>query len=506
MTIPPDLQAKILRLYHAEKWPPGTIADQLGIHHSVVCRVLEQEGLPKATISRRSRIDPFVPFILATLKKYPRLTAARLFQMIQERGYDGSPDHFRTLVARYRPAPPVEAFLRLRTSPGDQAQVDWGHFGKINIGEASRPLVAFVIVLSYSRAIFLRFFPGQQMSYFLTGHQEAFQRFLGVPRTLLYDNLKSVVTERIGDTILFNRQITAFAGHYRYEARPVAPYRGNEKGRVERAIRYIRDNFFPARTFDSLEDINQQADTWCATFALDRPWPEDRHITVREALDRDLQALLPLPSTDFPCHERKEVRVGKTPYVRFDLNDYSVPHTYVRKLVVIAADLDTVRVIDGDQVIATHPRSFDSGRQIEDEQHLSALKEAKGHARNARRTDRLFQLAPSSTKLLEALAQRSRALGRHVADLEVLLHSYGAARLEKAITEALEKGAPHPQAVRHILEREQEERGEEAALPLPLPDDPRIHGMRVRTHDLRDYDHLDQDEDLTDKENDEEEE
>lgn len=494
MTIPPDLAAQILRLHHAEKWPPGTIADQLGVHHSVVRRVLEQEGVPTAAITRSSRADPFVPFIVATLEKYPRLTASRLYQMVKERGYDGRPDHFRSIVARYRPAPPVEAYLRLKTAPGDQAQVDWGHFGKITVGQARRPLFAFVIVLSYSRAIFLRFFPGQQMSYFLAGHQAAFARWNGVPRTLLYDNLKSVVIERVGDAIRFNDQIHAFAGHYRYEPRPVAPYRGNEKGRVERAIRYVRDNFFPARTFDSLEDINEQADRWCDTFSLDRPWPEDRNLTVRDAYDRERSTLRPLPATDFPCHERKEVRVGKTPYLRFDRNDYSVPHTFARKLVIVVADLDTVRVLDRSQrVIATHPRSFDAGRQIEDERHIQALKEAKGHARKGRQTDRLSHLAPSSTELIRALAERHRALGRHVADLELLLVSYGAERLEAAIREALEKGTPHPQAVRHILEREQEARGEKAALPLPLPDDPRIHGMRVRTHDLRDYDRLDED-------------
>ncbi len=486
--IPPALRAEILRLAHAEKWPPGTIARHLRLHHSVVRRVLERDGAPRPAIVRSSKVDPFVPFIVATLHKYPRLSAARLFQMVRERGYDGRPDHFRTLVARYRPARPAEAYLRLRTLPGEQAQVDWGHFGHIQIGRARRPLIAFVVVLAYSRAIFVRFFPGLHLAFFLAGHQLAFRALQGVPRTCLYDNLKSVVLDREGDAIRFNPQILAFAGHYRFEPRPVAPYRGNEKGRVERAIRYLRDNFLPARSFDSFDDANRQAAEWCATVALERRWPEDRDLTVADALVRDRAALRPLPETDFPCDQRLELRSGKTPYLRFDLNDYSVPHTHTRKLVVLFADLDRVRIFDGNDVIASHPRSFDRDQQIEDPRHLAELESAKRHARKARRSDLLARLVPSSATLLERLAAQHIALGRPVAELRVLLRSYGAARLEAAIVEALRHGAAHPAAVRHILERNRDAAGAPPALPLSLPDDPRLAQLDFTPHSLDQYD------------------
>ena len=139
-----QLEAEILRLYHAEHWRVGTIATQLGVHHSTVRRVLTQAGIPAPHQSTRPSIaDPFVPFIVATLEKYPRLTASRLYEMVKSRGYPGAPDHFRSIVARYRPRPPAEAYLRLRTLPGEQAQVDWAHFGKLQIGRALRPLMAF---------------------------------------------------------------------------------------------------------------------------------------------------------------------------------------------------------------------------------------------------------------------------------------------------------------------------------------------------------------------------
>jgi transposase len=126
VTIPPDLEAQILRYYHVEKWRTGTIARQLHVHRGTVARVLAQAGLPSAgQRPRPSRIDPYLPFIRQTLETFPTLTASRLYAMVHERGYRGSPDHFRHLIALHRPRPAAEAYLRLRTLPGEQAQVDW---------------------------------------------------------------------------------------------------------------------------------------------------------------------------------------------------------------------------------------------------------------------------------------------------------------------------------------------------------------------------------------------
>src|ERR1700732_2434969 len=272
MVTPPDIEAQILRFYHAEQWTMGTIARQLHIHHSVVRRVLAQAGLPRVGPPRRpSKIDAYLPFIRQTLESFPTLTASRLYVMAYGRGYRGSPDHFRHLIACQRPRPKAEAYLRLRTLPGEEGQVDWGHFGHMEIGRARRPLMAFVMVLSYSRDIYLRFFLDARMENFLRGHVGAVTHWGGLGKVILYDNLKSAVLERQGDAIRFNPRLLAFAGHYRFEPRPVAVYRGNEKGRVERAIRHIREAFFAARTFTDLDDLNAQAEHWCRTQAADRP-------------------------------------------------------------------------------------------------------------------------------------------------------------------------------------------------------------------------------------------
>lgn len=230
MTIAPDLVAQILRLHTVEKWRVGTIARQLHVHRDAVRRVLAGKLSPvHVSPLRASRIDPYRPFILATLEKFPTLSAARLHAMVRERGYVGGPSHLRLLVAQMRPRPAAEAYLRLRTLAAEQAQVDWGHFGHLQIGRARRSLMAFVMVLSHSRMVFLRFFLDARMDSFLRGHALAFAAFGGVPRVLLYDNLKSAVLERVGDAVRFNPALLAFAAHHCYEPRPVAIARGNEK-------------------------------------------------------------------------------------------------------------------------------------------------------------------------------------------------------------------------------------------------------------------------------------
>ena len=231
MTLGPELQSKILRLHFVERWGAHTIARQLQIHHSAVERILSQAGVPQAERTQsRSIRDPYTPFILETLEQYPRLSATRLYVMACERGYSGCSSHFRARVAELRPRKQPEAFQRLKSFPGEQMQCDWGSFGHLNIGRAKRPLMAFVMVLSWSRMIFVRFYLNARMESFLRGHVAAFSHFQGVARVVLYDNLKSAVLQRHGDAITFNPELLNLSAHYRFEPRPVAPYRAMRRG------------------------------------------------------------------------------------------------------------------------------------------------------------------------------------------------------------------------------------------------------------------------------------
>jgi hypothetical protein len=298
------------------------------------------------------------------------------------------------------------------------------------------------------------------------------------------------VLERQGQAIRFHPTLMDFAGHYRFEPRPVAVARGNEKGRVERAIRYVRDNFFAARPFLGLDDLNAQAEAWCDGPALERPCPEDRSMSVREAFEQEQATLLALPDNPFPTDEREEVSVGKTPYVRFDLNDYTVPHAFVRRTVTVVASPVEVRILDGAELIARHERSYDKDKQVEDPVHIAALTEAKRQGRRHRATDRLFHAAPNSRELLTAAASRGQNLGSLSASLLRLLDRYGAAELQAAIGEALSRGVPHPNAVRLALERRREQRDQAPPLAVELPADPRVKRLVVKPHKLDGYDQL----------------
>lgn len=491
MAISKEIEAQILRYYHAEQWRIGTIARQLDIHTDVVHRVLAQTGIPRARRAPQpSIVDAYIPWIEDCLQRYPKLPASRLYEMARERGYPGGPDHFRHLIAQYRPRAKSEAFLRLSTMPGEQAQIDWAHFGKQRIGNAKRPLMAFVMVLSYSRWIFLQFFYGSAMANFLRGHVAAFEACQGVSRVLLYDNLKSAVLERRADVIRFHPDLLSLSAHYGFEPRPVAVARGNEKGRVERAIGYVRTSFWPAREFCDIDDLNEQAREWCHGVAADRRSVKSGELNVRKLFAEEQKFLRPLPDDRFPCQERETVRVGKTPYVRFDLNDYSVPHDCVRRTLTVIASPEQVQVHDGDTIIATHQRSYDRHAQIEDPRHIEALTQEKRAARTHRGADRLIHAAPSAEELLKQAASRTYSLGSIAAALLRLLERYGSSELEAAIQQALERGVPHQNAVHQILEQRREQRSAAPSLPLQLPEKVRLRESGVRIRKLSDYDSL----------------
>lgn len=491
MPVTPEMEAEIIRLFHAEGWLKGTIAQQLGIHHSTVRRVLSKRGLlPAPLVQRRSKIDPYVPFIERTLEKFPKLNAARLYQMVKERGYNGAPDHFRHMVARLRPRQKGEAFLRLTTLPGDQGQVDWGYFGRLKIGEAEHRLLGFVMVLSWSRQIFLRFYLGDDTANFLRGHVEAFEHFRRVPRELLYDNLKSAVIERVDSAIRFNSDLLALSAHYRFLPKPVPVARPTSKGRVERAIAYIRGSFFAARQFRDVDDLNSQAIAWCEQEARERRCPQDKTITVAEAFVMELPSMLLLPETPFPVYERKKVHVGKTPYVRFCGNDYSVPHQFVRRTVLVEATLQRVRIVDGIKVIAEHPRCWEKSKQIEDPAHIDGLTVEKRNASKSRGMNRILNVTPSAQAFFKLAGERGHNMGRLTQLLVHLLDLYGASELEAALSEVLASGNVHSQAVQRALERRRSAKKLPPPVTLRFLKNPVVDEISVTAKPLATYDRL----------------
>jgi Integrase core domain len=394
----------------------------------------------------------------------------------------------RRAVARLRP-PVREAFLRLQVFPADQAQVDWANFGQVVVGRARRALSCFVITLSYSRALYLEFFFDQTMENFLRGHVRAFQDWGGQPRVLLYDNLRSAVLERRGDQIHFHPRLMELCAHYHFVARPCQVRAGNQKGRVERAIRYIRDSFWAGRRFTTLAECNRQALLWRDEIAHQRPWPGDSARTVEQVFNEEQLRLLPPPAHPFGTDLIVPVRSAKTIYVRFDLNDYSIPPEAVgRQLTLVASDT-LVRILDGAAEIASHRRSYDRHQPVLDPAHQEALLRTKRKAFNSTPTGRLAQAVPESETLLDLAFAQGESAGSQTAQLIGLLDLYGAAALRRAIREALERNTPRASSVAFLL-RKLRRSTSHPPLAVDLSRYPEAQSIELRPHNLETYDEL----------------
>jgi transposase len=490
--ITPEQHAEIRRLYFGEHWKVGTIAAALGVHHDTVRAAIvhDTRALPRGRY-HPTQLDVYLPFVRDTLVQYPRLRATRLFEMIRARGYAGSVVQLRRVVRTLRPAGTPTLYRRLTTLPAEEAQIDWGAFGTIRIGHGTRSLSGFVMVLSYSRAISALFTLDQTLESFLRGPVDAFHGlFAGVARTLVYDNLRSAVLERQGSAIRFHPRLLELAGHYHFAPRPCAPGRANEKGKVERQIQYLRDAFFAARTFADVDDLNAQFRRWRDDIAHQRPHPEQRDQTVAQVFAAEQPRLLPLPAHPFDTDVMRPVVSGKTPYVRFDRNNYSLPHTHVRRPVTLLASATTVRLVAGAEEIARHVRSYDTGQTIEDLAHLQGLLAATRQANPSTGRDRLRLAVPALTTVFERLAARGESLRAHTARLLGLLDDYGPRELAAAVATALERDALGADAIAHLLDTQRRRRRQAPPIPLALPDRPGVRELDVTPHALESYDDL----------------
>jgi len=487
--IRPEVRVEMRRLVLGEGWKIETVARRFHVHHSVVRRAISDALIPEHKPAAPSSLDAFKPFLLERLTAYPEMTAIRLYEEIRKRGYTHGVAQLRRWLMGVRTPRSKKAYLRVELEPGEQAQVDWGSFGQMRCGATLRPLSAFAMVMSWSRALFLDFSLDQKTETFLLMHCRAFEFFEGVPRKVLYDNLKSAVLHHVGSTIQFNPRLLALAGHYLFEPAAAPVHYPEAKGRVEGAIKYIRHSFFYGRSFRSLDDVRAQAAAWRDQVANDRI-----HATTRERprerllLERPLLRALPLRPFDtdaiVPAIVSKEARV------RFDANSYSVPHTHVGKTVTVRASDSAVRVLADGVEIARHDRCFDRRRSIEDRAHLEALVEKKKGAVTVTRRDRIANLAPEARLYLQEVARRRIGLESEIMKLQRLVARYGETEVAGGIAKALAARTFGCRYVRTLIDQGRFARG------LGEPPEPIVTGhhtadnLDVTPHDLEIYDAL----------------
>jgi transposase len=476
------------RLVLVEKWRIETVARRFCVHHSVVRRVLRDEPPGEKPVPK-SVLEPFKPYIVKRLLELPALSCVRLFSELKERGYTAGIAVLRRYVAKVKPARSRKVYLRVEVEPAEQAQVDWGSFGHMRIGTTQRPLSVFSMVLSWSRALFIDFSLDQQMETFLRMHRRALNFFGGVPRRILYDNLKSVVLHHIGSTVQFNPRFLLFAGHYLFEA-TAAPVRYPEaKGRVESSIKYIRHSFFYGRAFSSLADLRAQAAAW-----RDQTANERIHATTRqrpsERLLTERVRLRALPEHPFDTDLVVPVIVSKEARVRLDTNTYSVPPELVGKTVHIRADDTCVRILCDGAEVARHDRCWDRRRSIEDPAHIEKLLQRRAAARGPKARDHIASLSPEARPYLHEIARRRIRLDHEVEKLVRLCDRYGETEVAGAIAKAVAQRTFGARYVRALCDQARFARGlGEPPEPI-LTGNPAADNLTVEPHDMETYDAL----------------
>jgi transposase len=482
----PETEAEILRLHYAEHWRVGTIAAQLGIHPDVVRRVL---GLGEARAEAEPRprlVDPYRAFIVETLARYPRLRATRLHDMVTQRGYTGAVRTLREYVALVRPKPRREVYLRTEPLPGEQAQVDWAYVGKVVVPGGERALWLFVIVLSHSRALWGEFVFDLTVHSLTRSLVRAASFFGGVTRQWLFDNPKIVVLERRGEAVRFHPVLLDLCGKMRVEPRLCAVARPEHKGRVERAIRYLRDRFLGGRTITGLAEGNAQLLRFLAEIAQPRPHPVLAPRTVADVLAEERHRLLALPEP-LPDTDRVEpAGADSQAFIRFDTNRYSVPTNSADRALTLVADDLAVRVLDGATCIAHHQRDYGKRQVIELSEHRASLVAERRAARDLKGRDRLRAIAPAFGELLQRWALSGPSLAIQVTRAIKLLDLYGDQVFAAAVVEIVSRGLRDTGALAVACDRLRRERRRPVPIDLQLP--AHADDREVVPHDLETYD------------------
>lgn len=486
MSAPLEVEAEIRRLHYAEHWRVGTIAAQLRVHEDMVRRVLGAAERKPAAQPRAKLVDPYADFIAQTLERYPTLRATRLHDMLRPRGYAGSVRTLREYVASVRPRRASEAFLRVDPLIGEQAQVDWAHVGRVPVPGGERALWLFVMVLAWSRAMWAEFVFDLSVYSLLRSLSRAAAFFGGCTRQWLFDNPRTVVLERHGEAIRFHPRLLELSGHYCVSLRLCAVRKANQKGRVERAIRYLRERFLAGRVIRGVEQGNRELLAFLDEVAHPRPHPTIPGRTVGDCLAEEKARLLALPRKAAVTDLVEPIHLDSTAFARFDTNLYSAPHLHAEQALTLVADDLTVCLLDGDQEVARHPRNWGRRQRVEDPAHREALVEHKRGAREAKGQDRLRAAVPDVDQLFSRWVDAGRNVGSLTSQMLRLLDRYGDATVASAVVEVLSRGTHDPGAVAVLCEQARQRN--QQPIPIDVVLGSHVPDRDVIPHALETYD------------------
>jgi transposase len=485
----PEVWAEIKRLAMFEKLTIAEIARRLLLDRKTVRRALRRDKCPVKQYPRRSSmLDPFKPYMAERLQAHPRLPGTVLFQEIQKQGYTGKIRIVTEYLQKVR-QDAREVYLRIETAPGEQAQVDWANCGTLRVGKALRKLSCFVMVLSHSRLMYVEFTLSQCLEDFIQAHINAFHFMQGVPRKILYDNLKLVVLSRHGGHIQFNPKFMEFAALFGFEPVPCHIRRGNEKGKVENGIRYIRTSFLAGREMTSWQKIQSEARVW-----LDQVANMRLHRTTREKpidlWQKEKPFLQILPNVRYDSSLLRCVRATHQAQVRFDGNVYSVPHRWAYRTLTLRANSTHVRLWAEAEEIAAHPRSYDRGAFIENPKHYEGLLARKRKAFSQHLQRQFLTLGDPAQEYLKGLLAQEIHPHRHIYRILDLASTYGREPVLAAIQQSLSAQAFGAAYIHNILLQTRAAQGQPEILPLSIPDKPHWNELFTEEPDLSVYDKL----------------
>lgn len=458
-----ELYCKIKHYHDHRQLTVAQIARELRLDTRTVARwVAAEKFQPRKVSPRPSKLDPYKKQVVRWLESHP-YTAAQIFLRLRETGYTGGITIVKDYVHQIRP-PRTPAFLTLSFAPGECAQVDWGQFGSISVGNTRRRLSFFVMVLCYSRMLYVEFTVSETMEHFLACHTNAFDFFGGVPERVMVDNLRSAVLRHaMGQAPVLNPRYKDFADHFGFTIRPCGVGQAHEKGRVENAVGYVKKNFLAGLELSDFALVNPATRQWLDTVANVRIHGS----TKRQPAELfKVEKLRPLPAQPYDVGVLRPVRANGQFRVTVDTNSYSVPAEYAGAAVTLKLYPDHLCLYHQDRLIARHVRCYDRRRDFEHPDHPRALLQQRRRARDQKLLQRLLSLTPKSEGFYQGLAERRLNLLHHVRQIVALAEIYGADKTARAIEDALEFQAFSCEYIANLLEQRQRILPEPGALHL----------------------------------------
>ena len=355
-----EIQARILSLYFSDKKSVRAISILVGVDRKTVKRVIDrkQVALTKRLPQRISQLDDHRERIKELLHKDPMMAASTMLHRLRDYGFNGGVGILRNYVRELKQRSPKvrEAFLRLEFAPGECAQVDWGEFG--DTFKDGIKMHCFVMVLCYSRMTYIEFTRSERFEDFIRCHENAFNYFGGVPKECWYDNLATAVQDRLGSTVKFNPRFFSYMGHHGITPHACNPARGNEKGRVENGIKFIRSHFWSGRAFKDFDDLCLQSILWRDQYLNLREHRVTKRIVKNLFLAEEKSILLKMNPLVFSTDEILTKVVTPDFHIIFESNRYSVPWTLVGVAITIRINAKTIKIYYQEKYVAGHERSY----------------------------------------------------------------------------------------------------------------------------------------------------